>query len=228
MINDLMSADPRAEGGDIRNIYKVGLNTSRLLMALGDVVCAWLLLRGAEVALEKLGGEVIGQGQVVLRGQGRGRAVLRAHRAAEAHRRAGDRRGDRPVADGARRERLLRVFALRVRLTCRMPGYPLGTGNFPLPRRGRRHPSSHSRREHGHRTRHRASRHRTDPGPRTSSTSTSASWTTLQPARAGPGRQAPGRRGRRRLPDARPGRLRPLPRVGPAAASRTCTATRAR
>ena len=28
-----------------RNIYKVGLNTSRLLMALGDVVCAWLLLR---------------------------------------------------------------------------------------------------------------------------------------------------------------------------------------
>ena len=53
-----MSADPSAEGGEIRNIYKVGLNTSRLLMVLGDVVCAWLLLRGAEVALEKLGGEV--------------------------------------------------------------------------------------------------------------------------------------------------------------------------
>ena len=47
-----------AEGGDIRNIYKVGLNTSRLLMVLGDVVCAWLLLRGADVALAKLGGEV--------------------------------------------------------------------------------------------------------------------------------------------------------------------------
>ena len=27
-------------------------------MVLGDVVCAWLLLRGAEVALEKLAGEV--------------------------------------------------------------------------------------------------------------------------------------------------------------------------
>jgi hypothetical protein len=54
MINDLMSADARSEGGDLRNIYKVGLNTSRLLMVLGDVVCAWLLLRGAEVALEKL------------------------------------------------------------------------------------------------------------------------------------------------------------------------------
>jgi len=58
MITTLMSADESAEGGDIRNIYKVGLNTSRLLMALGDIVCAWLLLRGAEVALEKLGGDV--------------------------------------------------------------------------------------------------------------------------------------------------------------------------
>jgi hypothetical protein len=58
MINDLMSADASAEGGDIRNIYKVGLNTSRLLMALGDVVCAWLLLRGAEVALGKLAGDL--------------------------------------------------------------------------------------------------------------------------------------------------------------------------
>jgi len=58
MINDLMSADPSAEGGDVRNVYKVGLNTSRLLMALGDVVCAWLLLRGAQVALDKLSGEV--------------------------------------------------------------------------------------------------------------------------------------------------------------------------
>jgi alkylation response protein AidB-like acyl-CoA dehydrogenase len=52
MISDLMSAQD-----EIRNIYKVGLNTSRLLMALGDVVCGWLLLRQAEVALEKLGGD---------------------------------------------------------------------------------------------------------------------------------------------------------------------------
>jgi alkylation response protein AidB-like acyl-CoA dehydrogenase len=58
MINDLMSADPNAENGELRNIYKVGLNTSRLLMVLGDVVCSWLLLRQAEVALEKLSGEV--------------------------------------------------------------------------------------------------------------------------------------------------------------------------
>ncbi len=58
LINQLMSADPSAEGGDLKNIYKVGLNTSRLLMVLGDLVCSWLLLRGAEVALEKLGGDV--------------------------------------------------------------------------------------------------------------------------------------------------------------------------
>ena len=57
MINDLMSADAKAEGGDLRNIYKVGLNTTRLLMALGDVVCGWLLLRQAEVALDKLSGD---------------------------------------------------------------------------------------------------------------------------------------------------------------------------
>ncbi|RYU10832.1 acyl-CoA dehydrogenase [Nocardioides iriomotensis] len=60
LINQLMSADPNAEGGDLRNIYKVGLNTSRLLMVLGDIVCSWLLLRQAEIALEKLGGEVSG------------------------------------------------------------------------------------------------------------------------------------------------------------------------
>ena len=52
MINDLMSSQDEAT-----NIYKVGLNTSRLLMALGDVVCGWLLLRQATVALEKLGGD---------------------------------------------------------------------------------------------------------------------------------------------------------------------------
>ena len=58
MIGQLMSADERAPGGDVRNVYKVGLNSTRLLMALGDIVCAWLLLRQAEVALAALGREV--------------------------------------------------------------------------------------------------------------------------------------------------------------------------
>src|SRR3954466_7891200 len=39
---------------DRRNVYKVGLNTTRLLMGVGDLVVGWLLLRQAEVALTKL------------------------------------------------------------------------------------------------------------------------------------------------------------------------------
>jgi hypothetical protein len=37
-----------------RNVYKVGLNTTRLVMSLGDLVIGWLLLRQAEVALAAL------------------------------------------------------------------------------------------------------------------------------------------------------------------------------
>lgn len=36
-------------------VYKVGLNTTRFLLALGDLVIGWLLLRQAEVALARLG-----------------------------------------------------------------------------------------------------------------------------------------------------------------------------
>ncbi len=35
-------------------IYKVGLNATRLLMALGDLVIAWLLLTHAEIAQRRL------------------------------------------------------------------------------------------------------------------------------------------------------------------------------
>jgi alkylation response protein AidB-like acyl-CoA dehydrogenase len=51
MIGQLTSAQE-----DIRNIYKVGLNTTRLLLSAGDLVIGWLLLRQALVALEKLDG----------------------------------------------------------------------------------------------------------------------------------------------------------------------------
>jgi alkylation response protein AidB-like acyl-CoA dehydrogenase len=37
-----------------KEIYKVGLNTSRLLTNVGDIICAWLLLRQADIAVEKL------------------------------------------------------------------------------------------------------------------------------------------------------------------------------
>ncbi|WP_086832291.1 acyl-CoA dehydrogenase [Streptomyces sp. NRRL B-24572] len=49
-----MITDLTATGEDVKNIYKVGLNTTRLLLASGDVVVGYLLLRGAAVAAEKL------------------------------------------------------------------------------------------------------------------------------------------------------------------------------
>ncbi len=48
-VQDLM-----ASAEDPSSIYKVGLNTTRLLTCLGDLVVGWLLLRQAAVALEKL------------------------------------------------------------------------------------------------------------------------------------------------------------------------------
>jgi len=46
------------QGGDTRELYRVGLSSRRILLALGDVVLAWLLLRQAEVALKALGTEL--------------------------------------------------------------------------------------------------------------------------------------------------------------------------
>jgi hypothetical protein len=39
---------------DLQELYKVGLNTTRLLMAVGDLIIGWLLLRQAEVATAAL------------------------------------------------------------------------------------------------------------------------------------------------------------------------------
>jgi alkylation response protein AidB-like acyl-CoA dehydrogenase len=54
MVGELMKSDPRGEGGDVRNLYKVGQNTTRFLLSAGDLVVGWLLLRQAEVALDAL------------------------------------------------------------------------------------------------------------------------------------------------------------------------------
>jgi hypothetical protein len=69
MFGFLMSANPQAEGTDVRNVYKVGLNTTRLLMAIGDVVVGWLLLRQAEVAQAALAGEVSSPDQAFYTGK---------------------------------------------------------------------------------------------------------------------------------------------------------------
>ncbi|HEV7207952.1 MAG TPA: acyl-CoA dehydrogenase [Mycobacteriales bacterium] len=49
MIGNLTSAAEHAP-----NLYKVGLNTTRLLMSLGDLIVGWLLQRAAVIALDKL------------------------------------------------------------------------------------------------------------------------------------------------------------------------------
>ncbi|HET8594271.1 MAG TPA: acyl-CoA dehydrogenase [Intrasporangium sp.] len=53
MVGDLMKSDPRM-GGEVSNVYKVGQNTTRFLLAAGDLLVGWLLLRQAEVAQRAL------------------------------------------------------------------------------------------------------------------------------------------------------------------------------
>ncbi len=49
MAGAAFASDPR-RGGELANLYKVGQNSTRLLLAAGDTVVGWLLLRQAEVA----------------------------------------------------------------------------------------------------------------------------------------------------------------------------------
>jgi hypothetical protein len=51
LVGHAMESQTEAE-----KIYLVGLNTSRCLMAVGDIITAWLLLRQADISVEKLAG----------------------------------------------------------------------------------------------------------------------------------------------------------------------------
>ncbi|MGW8531485.1 MULTISPECIES: acyl-CoA dehydrogenase [Nocardiopsidaceae] len=53
---ELMVGHAMGSAENPRELYKVGLNSTRLLMSFGDVVLAWLLLRQAEVALNSIDG----------------------------------------------------------------------------------------------------------------------------------------------------------------------------
>jgi hypothetical protein len=50
-------------------LYKVGQNTSRLLLAAGDLITAWLLVRQSEVALAALAGDVDGKDRLFYEGK---------------------------------------------------------------------------------------------------------------------------------------------------------------
>jgi alkylation response protein AidB-like acyl-CoA dehydrogenase len=49
LVGHAMASQEKAD-----EIYKVGLSTSRALMAVGDIITAWLLLRQADIASEKI------------------------------------------------------------------------------------------------------------------------------------------------------------------------------
>ncbi|WP_242883479.1 acyl-CoA dehydrogenase [Actinomadura litoris] len=44
-----------------KELYRVGLNSTRLLLALGDLIVGWLLCRQAEIALNALGGDGVSE-----------------------------------------------------------------------------------------------------------------------------------------------------------------------
>ncbi len=58
MVSALKMSDPRA-GGDARNVYRIGQNTTRLLLVTGDLIVGWLLLRQADIALTALRGPAL-------------------------------------------------------------------------------------------------------------------------------------------------------------------------
>ena len=58
-----------AQGGEPRELYKIGLNSRRLLLALGDLIVGWLLQRQADVALRALGHEVTPADQAFYEGK---------------------------------------------------------------------------------------------------------------------------------------------------------------
>jgi len=58
-----------AAADDVSNVYKVGQNTTRLLLACGDLVTAWLLLRQAVVAQAALHAGATGRDQAFYQGK---------------------------------------------------------------------------------------------------------------------------------------------------------------
>ena len=92
---------------DPTELYKVGQNTTRLLLCLGDLVIGWLLLRQAAVAVEALNGLAVGQGRAFYQGKVAAAKFFAAPALPAAGRRALDRRERRQRPHGPRRGRLL-------------------------------------------------------------------------------------------------------------------------
>ncbi len=84
-----------------RELYRLGLESVPFLLAVGDLLIGWLLLRQAEIALNALDGDVSERDRAFYAGKVAAREVLRPHRAAAAVRAAPRPAGGGPDRDGA-------------------------------------------------------------------------------------------------------------------------------
>ena len=133
MVGELMKSDPRQDGGELTNLYKVGQNTSRLLLSAGDLVIGWLLLRQAAVAAKALEGEgVSAKDRDFYEGKIAAASFFARNVLPKIAAERADRRGHRQRADGRPRVRVLTHPAVR-RRSAGMPGGPGSTkGWLPL------------------------------------------------------------------------------------------------
>ena len=69
MLETMATTAMASAQGDPKAIYKIGLNASRLLMAAGDLVIGWLLLRQAEVAQARLAAGDAGKDEAFYQGK---------------------------------------------------------------------------------------------------------------------------------------------------------------
>ena len=90
-----------------RELYLVGLEAVPFLLAVGDVLVGWLLLRQAEIALNALDGACGAARSGLLHRKGRHRNVLRQEHAAAAGRPTANHRRRRPDNHGNARGGLL-------------------------------------------------------------------------------------------------------------------------
>ena len=120
-----------AQAGEPRELYKVGLASRRMLLALGDLVVGWLLQRQAEVALAALGRRRSPRPRPrLLRGQGRLGPVLRPRGAAAPGQRPPHRRGHHAGRHGPARRSPSRRYRRPVRGRANIPAIQPVAGMF--------------------------------------------------------------------------------------------------
>ena len=96
---------------DMTSLYKVAQNTSRLLLAAGDLITGWLLIRQSEVALAALAGEVSEKDRYFYEGKLAATRFFATQVLPRLSSERADRREHRQRADGGPRGRVLSLRA---------------------------------------------------------------------------------------------------------------------